>query len=268
VYGCDYWRLAQADLETLQELEEETVEMLEEANQALVEARASVNKDAIDIESGAFGESLLGRRNVAGRRAAASTENGDMDAHADSEMTSSGYRKHSNDTGNGSMSCRHFFESIPSESEGVSSEEKWKIVGDIADESRKLHTPRRTHGLINGMSSGRWRFNSTDSFLGRLRDMTQPRPPESVSGKNVNLVAAVVDHHIYAVVTFTSRQAAIAARQCTADGSGLGRWQEVEDLPIPPLADAAPWDFFQCKRCCRPATLTINDSEKRCRKNM
>ena len=39
-------------------------------------------------------------------------------------------------------------------------------------------------------------------------------------------------------------------------------------IPIPPLADSAPCDICLCRGCCRPVTLTINDSQKRCRKNM
>ena len=69
----------------------------------------------------------------------------------------------------------------------------------------------------------------------------------------------------YAVVTFTSRQAAVAARSCLADGRGANRWLTLTELPIPPLADAAPFDFVTFRNCCRPVTLSINERQKNCR---
>jgi hypothetical protein len=267
IYGCDYRRLANADLESLKELEEEAEDMVEEANQALIEARASVNKNALDIESGASHGSLIAIRKSTQRSLLHDIENNVPDTEVNDDMAV-GYHKDSSGIGNGSQSDRHSFESCQVDPESGSSEQKWKMAGHIANESRKVHVPRGTQALIHTMSSGKWHFSPGDSFLRGLREMTQPQLSESIPKKKIKLVGAVVDHHIYAVVTFTSRQAAISARQCMADGSGLGRWQEVEDLPIPPLADSAPWDICLCRGCCRPVTLTINDSQKRCRKNM
>lgn len=59
--------------------------------------------------------------------------------------------------------------------------------------------------------------------------------------------ATALDHPSYAVVTFTSRQAAIAARQCLADGRGVHRWSQVDDIPIAPLADSPPCQPFFCR---------------------
>ncbi|KAG7359065.1 protein of unknown function DUF221-domain containing protein [Nitzschia inconspicua] len=78
-------------------------------------------------------------------------------------------------------------------------------------------------------------------------------------------VTKVLDHPSFAIVTFTSRQAAIAARQCLADGKGIDRWDQVDAIPIPPLADAPPCDIFFCRGCCRPVTLTINPKERKAR---
>jgi Calcium-dependent channel, 7TM region, putative phosphate/Late exocytosis, associated with Golgi transport len=66
----------------------------------------------------------------------------------------------------------------------------------------------------------------------------------------------------YAVITFTSRQAAVAARACLADGRGANRWMTLKEIPIPPLADAAPFDFITFRNCCRPVTLSINERQK------
>ena len=38
-----------------------------------------------------------------------------------------------------------------------------------------------------------------------------------------------------------SRQAAVAARQCVADGRGIKHWNEYREIPTPPLADAPPF---------------------------
>mmetsp|Transcript_37114 Transcript_37114/g.42454 ORF Transcript_37114/g.42454 Transcript_37114/m.42454 type:complete len:1352 (+) Transcript_37114:147-4202(+) len=70
----------------------------------------------------------------------------------------------------------------------------------------------------------------------------------------------------YAVVTFTSRQAAICARQCLADNRGTRSWKQIQNIPVTPLADAPPRNIFFCRGCCRPVTLTIPNREKRARK--
>lgn len=86
----------------------------------------------------------------------------------------------------------------------------------------------------------------------------------------VNTTDRVVDtlarESSYAVVTFTSRQAALAARHCLADGRGLGRWTATDYIPIPPLADAAPFSICPCRGCCRPVTLNIDDRQKTARR--
>jgi len=75
-----------------------------------------------------------------------------------------------------------------------------------------------------------------------------------------------LDHPSYAVVTFSSRQAAIAARQCLADGGANNSWRQIDEIPIPPLADAPPRNICFCRGCCRPVTLTLNYKEKTCRR--
>ena len=65
----------------------------------------------------------------------------------------------------------------------------------------------------------------------------------------------------YAAVTFSSRQAAVAARQCLADGRGRQRWISLRTVPVPPLADAAPCDIITCRGCCRPVTLNLNRNQ-------
>lgn len=70
----------------------------------------------------------------------------------------------------------------------------------------------------------------------------------------------------FAVVTFTSRQAAVAARNCNIDGRGSSRWFTKKGLPVTPLSDAAPFDLKTCRNCCRPVTLSLNVRQKKLRK--
>jgi hypothetical protein len=87
-----------------------------------------------------------------------------------------------------------------------------------------------------------------------------------VIGSSGRAFVTALDHPSYAVVTFTSRQAAIAARQSLADGGAINTWRQVDDIPIAPLADAPPRNIFFCRGCCRPVTLTINYKEKKFRR--
>jgi len=69
----------------------------------------------------------------------------------------------------------------------------------------------------------------------------------------------------FAVVTFTSRQAAVAARYCLADSRGADRWNTVSEIPSPPLADASVCNLSSF---VRPVTISINDRQKMIRHNL
>ena len=64
-----------------------------------------------------------------------------------------------------------------------------------------------------------------------------------------SLKHTLLGHPSYCVVTFTCRQAAVAARQCLADGKGLHAWEQVSNIPMNPLADAPPLTPFFCRGC-------------------
>ena len=87
---------------------------------------------------------------------------------------------------------------------------------------------------------------------------------------NVDLIqdkyAKSKNKNTFAVVTFTSRQAAATARQCVIDGRGTDRWKIFKNHPVTPLADAAAYDIKTCRNCCRPVTLSISKSQKKFRK--
>ena len=106
-----------------------------------------------------------------------------------------------------------------------------------------------------------------DTFVRRLQKFADQQPfiwfglTNNGGEKEGNPISHVIDQKTYAVVTFTSRQAAITARQCMADGSGLGWWEAMEDLPVPPLADSPPWDLSPVKHAvsCCVYWVTVHD---------
>ncbi len=77
--------------------------------------------------------------------------------------------------------------------------------------------------------------------------------------------ATNLDHPSYVVVTFTSRYAAVVARQCLADGAPRNRWKQVDDIPLYPLADSPPWAISPIAvvtptisvRCCLPVNNSL-----------
>lgn len=107
------------------------------------------------------------------------------------------------------------------------------------------------------IASGIWKMPSLTAVL--KRTWKKLRFPFR---RTLDAVDEIKSTTTFAVVTFTSRQAAVAARHCLADGRGVGRWVPVEDIPVPPLADAAVCDFCDCRGCCRPVTLTIHPKQQ------
>ena len=71
-----------------------------------------------------------------------------------------------------------------------------------------------------------------------------------------NFSNAWSQEHTFVVITFTSRHAAAAARSVT---------KNLQDIPIPPLADAASCKLLPFRYFCRPVTVTINNLQKACR---
>jgi hypothetical protein len=151
----------------------------------------------------------------------------------------------------------------------VSVERSWERARNIA-QSNRPPTPKKS-ATQRKMSSGKWKFPIIREFLTRMGVSVIAKNKKVLNraaSKSGEIVDNVVGNYTYAVVTFTSRQGALAARQCLADGSGLNRWRELEDLPIPPLADAAPFNICSCRGICRPVTLTLNDNQRLIRKIM
>lgn len=148
----------------------------------------------------------------------------------------------------------------------------WALVDAIALDSQepiaKNDEAKDKRKSTRVLSGGNWELSSLTDFLKMLGmgvfKFLRWTTVQSLAKSNeaVDLVAADAT---YAVVTFTSRQAAVAARKVLADGRGSTRWQQLDTLPIPPLADAAACDLLTCRGCCRPVTLSINDRQKKWR---
>lgn len=151
-----------------------------------------------------------------------------------------------------------------------SAADAWALVDAIALDSQAddaLHSQpdAADEGKSRVISAGNWELSSLTGFVKMLLLGVKKflRWTTAKSNEAVDLVAADAT---YAVVTFTSRQAAVAARKVLADGRGSTRWVQLDTLPIPPLADAAACDLLTCRGCCRPVTLSINDRQKKWRR--
>ena len=117
--------------------------------------------------------------------------------------------------------------------------------------------------LDNKADTGVVKFSTMDEYFGWSKGNAHSAEVELQGIDASQLIdLSLVRESTYAVVTFTSRQAACAARQCLADGRGLDRWMTFEEIPVPPLADAAPLRLCPCRGCCRPVTISINDRQK------
>eukprot|EP00934_Nitzschia_sp_Nitz4_P000795 Nitzschia sp. Nitz4//scaffold32_size149145//19447//26119//NITZ4_002866-RA/size149145-augustus-gene-0.25-mRNA-1//1//CDS//3329548030//795//frame0 len=144
--------------------------------------------------------------------------------------------------------------------------DKWTQVTAIVQESSRnkeaLHETRERM-----ISSGVWYIPTLSGIVRSIkkgisssyaRYKLRLKPPEIVD----DLVRDLVTDSSYAVVTFTSRQAAVAARHCLTDSRGQGRWVTEGDMPIPPLADAPAFFTSGFRGCVRPVTLSISDKQK------
>lgn len=150
-------------------------------------------------------------------------------------------------------------------SEGFMSQSshQWEQVNSILKTSDVGDQKNEDSGKRE-IESGVWKKPSFKSFINSLKSEILSSLSAAVKwtkGKTDPLTAKVAKDSTYCVVTFSSRQAAVAARHCLADGRGVQRWLSEETVPVPPLADAAPCDIITCRGCCRPVTLNINENQ-------
>ena len=141
-----------------------------------------------------------------------------------------------------------------------STNEKWmKVVQIVKETSRR---PQHEDGK-DPIASGKWTMPTLrtvyHSFLFSLGHIFKPI---TWGLQTTDLVDHLASESHYAVVTFTSRQAAAAARHVLADSRGADRWDVISDMPSPPLADAPVCNTSGFRGCVRPVTISINEKQK------
>jgi hypothetical protein len=253
-YGCDEILIRTAALEKLEELEDAAEEAAREANKELIEAREVVNYQASD------GNVV---QNVRARRSRQlSLLNEEVESSSDESSSSNDESSSFNDEETG----EHFSEidkkpplsgnSAIRQRYATSVDKKWLQANRNLRRTGGLRR-RNAVKLRRKIPSGRWYVPSFQSYFQR-GGRAAKRTIRQAAKRTVKRAT-------YAVVTFTSRQAAIAARQCLADGVGRDCWTEVEDIPVPPLADGPSWNILFGRGICKPVTITLNENEKKCR---
>ena len=147
-----------------------------------------------------------------------------------------------------------------------------RIISDdttIRDRDSRRQGERYAIGGKHKPTTGVWKMPTASSILKAACDIFTGIFKvmwEYASHKTNAAVNDLARESTCAVVTFTSRQAAVAARHCIADGRGQSRWLTVDEIPVPPLADAAACDFITCRGCCRPVSLSIPKKQQMLRK--
>ena len=140
----------------------------------------------------------------------------------------------------------------------------WEMVETLAFEAknnkRKVATPYK-------VQNGKWSFPTLRrAYLGIKRKVTSLL---MWTGDNSNEATDLLARDTtFAIVTFTSRQAAIAARQCLADGRGAEAFTTARVLPVAPLADSAAFNACDFRGCTKPVTIGLNEYQKQWRKTM
>jgi hypothetical protein len=172
----------------------------------------------------------------------------------------------------------------PTVQASCNADDQLELFGGVAAYRRKESLSVREHKL-NEQGNYDWavfqKIIESQSIKGaarneRLKQVYKRKLPRLVSDEfqsfGAEVKAVVKDHLVresnYAVVTFISRQSAVTARQCLSDGRGQNRWITSNALPVPPLADAAPFNIFFCRGCCRPVSLSIRQGQKTTRKTL
>lgn len=230
--GCDEYSILKADAITLEDLEQEAAEEVHTAIEDLRQARIEIRSDKKPKKE------------------------------KKSKFRFAPFSFVTNDHSEGVCDDREDLSVTDSKEDGISSRSEksslWlkaeKLVG-----SEQYFFKRRGEVRKRTLSSGQW-YNPFVKSEGSKRVIPDAIP----SG----VLSRIIKFESYSVVTFTSRQAAIAARQCLADGSGLEGWKEIDKIPIAPLADAVPWNIFDCRGCCKPVTVTLPREQKGYRKKI
>jgi hypothetical protein len=226
-------RIQSSTLEQLQNLEQEAIANLEEANAELIDAREAVNRltsgiTAENIDEDVYDPAVSKKSDGPNVMTAEDAKNeGDVRRSVRQRAMSASRKKWQRaQTLVGSIQQDHKLKFNESTFCGGCMKHCSKEASEVIKEATLASIPR-----VGGEQSSHRKL------------------------ENMKRVVNILKHPTYAVVTFTSRQSAIAARQCLADGGGLDRWIEIEELPVAPLADAPPCDLLFCEST--PIEVTV-----------
>ena len=191
-----------ADLEKLRQLEEETIKKVQEANAELVAARELVNQRKSDnggeqIDAEPYNPSQT-KKNEPTSSLVASQENPLAQAAT------------------GSIRQRRTVDS-----------NKWQQAQALASEMYGQESNEPQSKTSCGCNSC---FKAGNGIKWMLPNFDRGILAGTDFGVPLMQAGSVLSHPTYAVITFTSRQAAVAARQCLVDGSGINRWVEIEEV--------------------------------------
>ncbi len=205
--GCGEKIIRFSSLEQLRRLEQEAVEKVKQANAELVDARNSVKRWISNIDA---------------------EQNDEVSNHTSEAKKDDGLRVMSIEEGKSQES-----QALPHslrQRRLKSSKNQWEQAQCLA---------ASISGYPNGNTSFRCCGTSGSCTKGDGVILTSAtNVKRSFLGSDeakftLKQVVSILEHPTYAVVTFTSRQAAVAARQCLVDGSGLDRWIEIEEVRLP-----------------------------------
>ena len=263
--GCCEGRVRRATIDELRDMEKEALERVHAANLLLGKAQVR----AIEVRQGLIGS---------GRKRNSTQKEGDeynVGTYGEEAKVDESLETRQITTKVGNLEDQFdLFGSIP----GYMRKQTLSLSrqGNLLMDQDTHHWALFERILVEQPHNSLRNSNHGSNWWGRLyrtfHEM-QTKVIEDVQGEIQNFGAEVKDtvadrlirESTYAVVTFMSRQAAVAARQCLADGRGQNRWITSMAVPVPPLADAAPFNLFFCRGCCRPVALSIHQRQKVCR---
>lgn len=257
--GCFEGRVRRATIDELREMEKEALERVHAANLLLEKAQIR----AVEVQQGVLGSSNNWRSSSVSHSQTLDVEEAKIEEDRPMRVFNQP-KGHLHDDFNLFGSITGYLRKERGMSSFDLSSHHWKTFEKILHE--------RPHNGLRSSKEGATRME-------RLYQAFRGQRPEVMEGIHDELhkfgvdVKEKVAAHLarestYAVITFMSRQAAVAARQCLADGRGQNRWITAKALPVPPLADAAPFNLFFCRGCCRPVSLSIHQRQKSFRKYM
>ena len=127
-------------------------------------------------------------------------------------------------------------QSFVSTGEVSASSHQWDQVNNILRTDDTENQQRENNGQsARNVDTGVWKMPSFKSTMSATKSYIISHLTSVGRWTKVKtdpITSKLAKDSTYAVVTFSSRQAAVAARHCLADGRGVQRWLSVETVPV------------------------------------